>query len=175
MLSFPLSPSSLNFQFSAIVFPMGNETEEKADLRLLYQCSVSDIAFFKKQQWKVTNYGLLLYAVIVAVPKILRRELFGYEYIVLFLIADLIYIAGLYVLISLDESLKKSRKRLIAAKHRMSPSFIEIWRADSDYQEPEKKESLLWVFISVMTMGLVFVAWLFYQMAFLKPALTAGL
>ena len=37
-------------------------TQSNEELRLLYQTSVVELEFFKRQQWSVTNYGLLLYA-----------------------------------------------------------------------------------------------------------------
>ena len=40
-------------------------TEAQQDWRLIHQLSTQDVAFFKSQQWFVTNYGLLLYAALV--------------------------------------------------------------------------------------------------------------
>jgi hypothetical protein len=38
---------------TAVLFP-----KDREELRLLYQTSGSDIAFFKQQQWSITNYAL---------------------------------------------------------------------------------------------------------------------
>lgn len=35
---------------------------DREELRLLYQVTVSDIAFFKQQQWSISNYALTVEA-----------------------------------------------------------------------------------------------------------------
>lgn len=45
---------------------MPENESEKSDLRLLYQISVNDIALFKQQQWRATNYAVLSYVAVVA-------------------------------------------------------------------------------------------------------------
>jgi len=44
--------------------------QSNEELRLLYQTSVTELEFFKRQQWSVTNYGLLLYAATVSLARI---------------------------------------------------------------------------------------------------------
>ena len=139
------------------------------ELRLLYQTSIFDIAFFKQQQWRVTNYGLLLYGVIVAIPKILDYDLSTYEYFVLFLIAFVVCAVGWYLVGSLEESLSKGRARLFKAKDSFSMPFKDAWRCGKSENEvpkgPEDKPSLLWLFRSVVGLGFLIVSWLLYKMA----------
>ncbi|MCI0528994.1 MAG: hypothetical protein L0Y56_16275 [Nitrospira sp.] len=46
-----------------------NEANMDEYVRLAYQSSLEDIRFFKKQQWTVTNYTILLYVSIIALAR----------------------------------------------------------------------------------------------------------
>ena len=46
---------------------MNEKSNDKDDIRLLYNVSISDIAFFKKQQITVTNYTAAIYAVVITI------------------------------------------------------------------------------------------------------------
>ena len=48
---------------------------EQADLRLLYQASVQDLAFFKQQQFTTSYYSALLLAGIAAMPQLIGQAL----------------------------------------------------------------------------------------------------
>jgi|KBSMisStandDraft_5_1062788.scaffolds.fasta_scaffold03142_11 hypothetical protein len=48
---------------------------EDQELRLLYEVSVADLAFFRQQQWSIANYALLLYAALVGAVKLLQPPL----------------------------------------------------------------------------------------------------
>lgn len=139
------------------------------EMRLLYQMSVYEIAFFKQQQWRVTNYGLLIYVVIITIPKILEFKLATYEYYGLFIMAFISLAVSWLLLGSLEESLSKGRTRLIEAKNTFSEKFKDVWRyGKSEDQTPkgaEDKPSLLWLFRSVMGLGFIIVSWLLYKMA----------
>ena len=55
---------------------LSEESKEKQvndELRLLYTSCVSEIAGFKQQQWQVTNYGLLLFAAVASIPKVVTK------------------------------------------------------------------------------------------------------
>ena len=73
-------------------------TQSNEELRLLYQTSVVELEFFKRQQWSVTNYGLLLYAAIVSVPRFFDNGISDAERWVLCLVATTIGVAGIYIL-----------------------------------------------------------------------------
>jgi hypothetical protein len=145
-----------------------NNNHSNEEMRLLYQMSVSEIAFFKQQQWRVTNYGLLLYGVIVAIPKILNYNLFTLEYVVLFLISFAVLAVCWFLVGSLEKSLLKSRTRLVKAKDNFGKEFKDAWKRDMsehDQVRPDDKPSLLWLFRSVTCLGFLIVNWLLYRMS----------
>jgi len=45
---------------------MCENNEEKACIKLAYQSTLEDIRFFKKQEWSLTYYTLLIYSVVIA-------------------------------------------------------------------------------------------------------------
>lgn len=45
-------------------------SEERADLHVLYQVTAQDLAFFKTQQWSITNYTFLIYAGVVGLDQL---------------------------------------------------------------------------------------------------------
>ena len=54
---------------------MANEAPDRDELRLLYEVTVSDLTYFKTQQWSVANYCMLSYAALVGVATLLRADL----------------------------------------------------------------------------------------------------
>ena len=139
------------------------------ELRLLYQTAVADIAFFKQQQWRVTNYGLLLYAAIIAIPKVIEKKVSIIEYWILFILALVVLIAGLYMLKSLDEAINSGRSRLTESRKHFSQCFMTAWRGGKPENQqpdnPEDKQNLLWLFRSVFVISFLIVSWLLYRMA----------
>jgi len=129
----------------------------------------SDIVFFKQQQWHVTNYGLLLYGVIIAIPKILKYNISTIECSVLFLIAFAVLIVCWWLVGSLEESLSKSRDRLIKARDYFSEPFKNASLCGKSEDKAsgriEDRPSLLWLFRSVIGLGFFMVSWLLYRMA----------
>lgn len=146
-----------------------NNDHANEEMHLLYQMSVYEIAFFKQQQWRVTNYGLLIYGVIIAIPKILEYKLATYEYYGLFIVAFAVLTVSWLLLGSLEVSLSKGRARLIKAKDSFSKQFKDAWQCgkseDQSPKGPEDKPSLLWLFRFVMGLGFLIVSWLLYKMA----------
>jgi len=49
------------------------EAPDREELRLLYQVTAADLAYFKSQQWSVTNYTLLLLAGVLGVADMIGR------------------------------------------------------------------------------------------------------
>jgi hypothetical protein len=87
-----------------------------SELLEFHRMAVSDIAFFKQQQWQVTNYALLLYGAIVAAPKLIGAPLTGAEYSALWIVSLIVLAAGIFLLLDIEKSLAKGRNRLPAAR-----------------------------------------------------------
>ena len=130
-------------------------TNQHEELRLLYNVTAADLAFFKRQQWVVTNYALLLYAVIVAVGKqLLSAPVAAWEKILLGILAGATAISAGVIVSQLQESIKVRRARLEKLRSQFSKEFQEAWAAlekPSDYVVP--------VLYAVIVIGLGIVWW----------------
>jgi hypothetical protein len=140
------------------------------ELRLLYSVCVSDITEFKALQWRITNYGLLLYAAIVSVPKLLTH-LSPLEVVVLYLLAVAILLTGWHLIKGYHRSIRNRRERLIAIRREFTDEFKLAWRAGkSSEQLPDRiesasiKTSLLWLFQTIFALGFLIVFWLLYRL-----------
>lgn len=91
-----------------------NDTEQQ-EWRLIYQASVQDIAFFKGQQWRVTNYGLLLFAAVVGIANLRGISLTETVRWVLTALVWAVAGSSLYMVWNLDSAIKNARARLAAA------------------------------------------------------------
>jgi len=74
------------------------------ELRLLYQVSTQDLAFFKQQQWSVTNYVLLLYGAFFGVSQIDALNVASCERFVLCLLATALSVVGILIVYKLENS-----------------------------------------------------------------------
>lgn len=137
------------------------------ELRLLYSVTVADIAGFKQQQWKITNYGLLLYAAIAAVPKLLDT-LTPIELGLLWLTSFAVMIVGCMLVGTFHASLKARWGRLteIRSEH-FTKEFRSAWRGGKSEEtvpdDPTNRISLLWLFQVVFVMGFIFDTWVLYR------------
>lgn len=145
-----------------------NEKQKNDELRLLYSACVSEIDSFKKQQWQVTNYGLLLYAAIVSIPKLLGT-LNQVEYFVLFGAAFSVVASGWYLVGVLADSIQVRRKRLTETRKHFTKEFMNAWRYGKTEAEvpdnPEEKLQLLWFFRAVLLVGFGAACWLLVRFA----------
>ncbi len=145
-----------------------NEKQKNDELRLLYSACVSEINSFKKQQWQVTNYGLLLFAAIVSIPRILDT-LNQVEYFVLFGAAVSVMASGWYLVGVLADSIQVRRKRLAETRKHFTKEFMNAWRYGKGVAEvpdnPEEKLQLLWFFRAVFLVGFGAVCWLLVRFA----------
>lgn len=140
------------------------------ELRLLYSISVSDIALFKQQQWKVTNYGLLIYAAIVSIAKFAGR-LTQTEYAFLYVAAFVVMATGWYLIALFHKSIRERRSRLVEIRKNFSQTFMHCWRGGEaedrvpdNVDRPDRKTSLLWFFQVVFGVGFIVVSWLLYKL-----------
>lgn len=144
---------------------MGEESkpsdQRHDDFLELHRTAIHDIAFFKLQQWRVTNYGLLLYVTVVAIPRFL--PLSRLEAWLLWLLSLTVLVVGWIVLCRLEESLGKGRGRAIKIHEYFSKEAQKAWEVGGKITEVEEKVSMLWLFRSVLLLGFVVVTWLLYR------------
>ena len=138
---------------------MSNETSAKEELRLLYDLSVTELEFFKRQQWSVTNYGLLLYAGFVGVAQLLDGKITSLEKLILCLVATGVAILGSYILWVLNNSINVRKARLSAIRQQFSSAFHNAWSAKESAEEALSIYALL---LAVILVGAVAVWWLVY-------------
>lgn len=145
-----------------------NDKQKSDELMLLYSACVSEIDSFKKQQWQVTNYDLLLFAALVSIPKLLGT-LNQVEYFVLFGAAFAAVASGWYLVGVLADSIQVRRKRLTETRKQFTKEFMYAWRYGKTESEvpdnPEEKLQLLWFFRSVFLVGFAAACWLLVRSA----------
>lgn len=93
---------------------LGNITDDY--IRLAYQSALEDIRFFKKQQWLVTNYTLLIYGAILAVSKTtacIRNDFFPY-------VIGVIGLLSLFLIGQLQYSTIRARDRKNVTRDKVS-------------------------------------------------------
>ena len=102
---------------------MANENAHE-ELKLLYQVTIGDLEFFKKQQWLVTYYCILLYGALLALARItdLEKSLF---YVT---VGGVTFLSSILLLI-LEHSIGVRRDRLEAIRDEFSNEFKKAWKA----------------------------------------------
>lgn len=113
-------------------------TEERDDLHALYQACVADLAFFKSQQWSITNYSILAYGGIFAAAKIAASNSCLFK---VALIAMIIAItsSGVVMVLSLHHAIKVRQARLAFIRGKLTTMFTEAWGAmekGSEFLDP---------------------------------------
>jgi len=145
------------------------EKKRNDELRLLYTSCVSEIASFKQQQWHVTNYGLLLYAAIASMPKLVGAKLTELELFLLYGGAFAILAAGWFLVGMLFTSIQERRGRQTEVRKLFTPEFMHAWRVGQPESEvpdlPREKPSLLWLFRAVFIVGFAATSWLLARFA----------
>ena len=137
----------------------GENTDTSEELRLLYDVSVTELEFFKRQQWSVTNYALLLYAGIVGVARLLQGNISNTEKLVLCLVATGVAVLGSYILWVLNNSIDVRKARLSAARKQFSTTFHSAFSAKEKAEEALSINVLL---LGVVLVGAIAVWWLVF-------------
>ena len=138
------------------------------EIRALYSASVSEVADFKHQQWRITNYGLLLYAGIASVPRLLGGQINIYEYVILVVAALAVHISGTTLIGMLADSIQGRRERLTHIRKKyFTDEFRDAWRAgkseDLTPDRPEEKIQLRMLFKGVFWIGLFTTLWYLWR------------
>ena len=115
---------------------------EQEELRMLYQITVSDLSYFKSQQWNVAYYALLVEAAFVGVAQVLGQGLTTMDRALLSVLAVVSAISALYVIGKLQRSIAVRDSRLEAVRNTMTEAFKRAWSA-----QPKPEEKLTNVFL----------------------------
>ncbi len=128
---------------------------DREELRLLYSVSVADIAFFKQQQWSVTNYGLALHAAFLFIAyQLLNRPLVTWQLWLLIVLTWGVCIAAIGMIERLQGSVIGRRTRLERVRVHFGQPFRLAW----DIHKP--KDDVHWLLVAVLVLSSTVVTWL---------------
>ena len=133
---------------------------DREELRLLYQVSVDDIAFFKRQQWSATNYALLIHVAVVYIAHQLVQRLTISDMVALIVAAWAAALAGLLVISRLRKSIDARRERLDNVRARFGAPFIAAWTVKKE------ADDIHWLLQAVAILGAIVVTWLIVAVGF---------
>jgi hypothetical protein len=133
---------------------------EHQDLLVLYQVTAQDQAFFKSQQWTLTNYALVAFAAIVGIPQLAGVILTRCSQLALSIGAILIAISAMWVIYRLKQSIEERRKRLGRIYVKLSNEFR---MARGNKPKVSANEMLIFLYVLIF-LGLVIALWLLNTM-----------
>lgn len=104
------------------------ELREHEELRLLYQTSAADIAFFKQQQWSISNYALTAQAAIVFIAyQVFKSPLSATQATLLVFLSLGLSAMALLAIERLKNSIKARRTRLERIREHFGQVFTAAW------------------------------------------------
>jgi hypothetical protein len=136
------------------------------ELRLLYQVTTQDLAFFKKQQWSVTNYVLLLFGAFFGVSQIDALKVGPCERFVLCLVASALAVVGILLVYKLEKSIKARRDRLNKIRCMFTESFCLAWKSKD--KAPDST-AIVWLLYLIIGFGAVFLWWFVFAKTVIAP------
>jgi len=102
--------------------------EEREDLHALYQACVADLAFFKSQQWSITNYSFLAYGGIFAAAQVTALDSCLFK-VALIALVIAVAVSGVMLVLSLHRAIEVRQARLAFIRKKLTSTFIEAWGA----------------------------------------------
>lgn len=134
--------------------PIGPDDRE--ELKLLYEVSVADLAFFKQQQWGTTNYAVAIYVALLAIAsKFLTKPVAISYRILLCILALAVLLGALGVLCQLQRSIEVRRDRLERVRSHFGAAFNTARGAI-----PKREDILLYLLKAVLVVGFLVTSWL---------------
>lgn len=128
---------------------------DQEELRLLYQVSVSDIAFFKQQQWSVSNYALTIQAALLFVAyQMLRPPLAVWQAWLLVTLVWGVSAAALMAIDRLQTSICGRRTRLASVRAQFGKPFMDAWSI------PKENDDFRWLLVFVLLLSPSVASWL---------------
>lgn len=130
-------------------------SHHQEELRLLYQVSTADIAFFKQQQWSAANYVLAIYAAMLFIAyQLLDKPLATWQQWVLVVLTWSATVGGVFVVGRLQNSILGRRTRLDRVREHFGKAFMDAWTI------PKPPDDNHWLLFAVMSVGAAVVTWL---------------
>ncbi len=136
--------------------------DHQAELRLLYQITVSDLAYFKTQQWSITNYAFLLLAGVAGLRQLLGSNIHDWERYGLCGLVATVAISGFIMLQKLQDSIRVRQSRLDATREMLSPIFDKAWA--TEVKGPEYFHSI-WFLHGAIALGAIIVGWIILRIS----------
>jgi hypothetical protein len=134
----------------------GLNDNDRNELRLLYEVSVGDIAFFKQQQWNATNYALGLDAALIFIAyDLLHRSLSAAQGCWLITATWVLAITAIAVVLTLECSIRGRRTRLRNVRGTFGAPFWNAWRIS------KPPDLVVWLLVIVVLASAAIVTWLF--------------
>lgn len=131
-----------------------------SELLAIYNASVSAIAFVKSQQWKATNYAILLYVAVIGTAKIVKDagDFSTVSFRILFLLVLLIFLYGLHILEKLEKSLIEERIH----SDKIVTLFDKNIREElfKDIMPASEKTTLIILFRLILIIGFLIDVWI---------------
>jgi len=124
---------------------------------MLYQLTVSDLSYFKSQQWSLVNQCFLLLAGLIGAKSLLGDHFSAWEVFALAALAASTVLAGLVLLAKLQESIVVRQARLDAARERLGLEFYTSWAAKAKTTE---YLHAIWILRGALVTGGAVVVWL---------------
>lgn len=146
-----------------------SEDRKWDELRLLYEVTIGDIETFKRRQWSVAYYAVVLDAAMIGVHKALSTTPTGAalaETVLLAVFTGLMFSFGLVILIRLQGSIAVRRSRLDKIRSHFGDAFRAAWAARPKSAWDSKRgsaDTLLMLIVSlILATGLT--EWLLFRM-----------
>ena len=124
-------------------------SEEREDLHALYRACVADLAFFKSQQWSITNYSFLAYGGIFAAAQCKGSESSLAKVALVALVVSVAVFGGMLT-VSLHHAITVRQSRLAFIRRKLTPTFRKAWGAmekGSEFVAP------IWVLGGALILG----------------------
>ena len=135
--------------------PANLSSDDREELRLLYQVSVSDITYFKQQQWSITNYALTIQAALVVVTyQLLKGPFAAWQLWLLVVLICGVSAACLMAVARLAMSIDARRTRLKNVRARFGAPFNDAW------QVSKEKDDFQWLLVFVLVLSAFVGSWL---------------
>lgn len=136
---------------------MTESASDREGQMMIYQITVSDLTYFKSQQWSLTNHSFLLLAALVGSSQLLGESITTIERFALSGFALLVVIAAMILLSKLQNSILVRQARLDAAREKLGFQFYKTWAAKDKGAEYVHS---IWILRSALVIGGLISCWI---------------
>tara|TARA_R110002094_G_scaffold112491_11_gene109063 strand:- start:1155 stop:1568 length:414 start_codon:yes stop_codon:yes gene_type:complete len=133
---------------------------EHQELTMLYQVTVSDLSYFKTQQWAVATYAFLLYAGLVGAGEFVSKSITCYERTFMSFLCIAVLAAACTVIFKLQDSIAVRQARLEETKKHFGQPFHDAWKAKEKGKEYIRS---VWFLYSAVVFGAIVVLYMAWR------------